>query len=524
VLALETPVAPWLPWLVGVAVGLAGLWIGAQILRFLAVRRVAWWASAAGPLLTWGPAFGLIAASALAARSWSDALFWSDEARWPALLGWSLVLFFGVTSLFGLVRSFLTSHLVTEEIGLKIPALVLDGARIVLWIAMVFVVVAGIWHEGQGLTAFFTISAAGTVIVGLALQETLKNFIAGVAIVSEGMFAIGDWVWVGEEEGEVVEITRRTTKLRTRSADLLVIPNVSITSGKVRNESRPTPVHAEFVYVQAPYDVPPTRVRDALRAAALEVPKVLRDPAPILRVHKFVDSGVEYQVKIFVSDVASVPDIKSDVSAQIWYHFRREGIEIPYPVRELRRTSRVAGGPDGNQSLARLRSVPFFAELPEDLVVALARDAMAEEYGAGEAIVRQGEPGDTCYVVDRGRLAVLVTDGQREQQVAVLGTGALFGEMSLLTGEPRSATVRVLDDARVLSIGSRALQGALQKAPEFAQHLAETATLRREGLLGAKATLDAAARTRVREGSKNLGELIRRFFRLPNGPASGGAS
>lgn len=509
---------PWLAGLIGFGVGLGLLALGIAILRFLARRGVPWWSSLAGPLLTWGPALGLLVGCGLAAGSVEDAVFWSGSAGWPALLGWSLVLFFGVTAAFGLVRAFLASRLVTEEIGLKVPALVLDAARIVLWMTMLVVVVGGIWHRGDWFTAFFTISAAGTVVVGLALQETLKNFFAGVAIVGEGMLAIGDWVWIGDEEGEVVEITRRTTKVRTRSADLIVMPNVMVTSAKVRNQSRPTTVHAEFLYVQAAYDAPPSRVRDALRQAVLDVPKVLRDPAPVLRVFKFADSGVEYQVKIFLSDAPALPDVKSDCLAQIWYHFRREGIEFPYPVRELRRRSAPGGAPaEGGPALPRLRAVPFFAALPEGLLQSLAAGATKEEYGAGESVVRQGEPGDTCYVVDRGRLSVLVTDGREEKEVAVLSEGALFGEMSLLTGQPRTATVRVIDDARLLSIGAPSLRAALEKSPALAHDLAEAATLRREGLLEARAELDTHARARVREGAKNLGELIRRFFRLPNG-------
>src|SRR5205814_1266065 len=135
--------------------------------------------------------------------------------------------------------------------------------------------------------------------------------------------------------------------------------------------------------------------------------------------------------------------------------FRREGIEIPYPVRELRRAkaSEAAGEATAAGSpLERLKTVPFFAALPEDLLLPLAGGVVVREFGAGERIVRQGDKGDSCYVVDRGRAAVYVADGASERLVALLEPGALFGEMSLLTGEPRSATVRAQGDVRLLML------------------------------------------------------------------------
>jgi len=517
-LAIAYP-STWAGVAAGLVVGAIGLVAGVLFLRSLARRGVPWWGSLAGPLLSIGPAVGLIVAAAVEEGSLGPVLPWSEDPPWPALVAWSLVIFFGVTSVVGLVRAFLLSHVVTEEIGIRIPKLLLDAGRVVLWMAMVFVVVGGIWHQTQWFTGLFTASALGGVALVFAAQETLKNFFAGVSIVSEGMFAIGDWIWVGEDEGEVVEISRRTVKIRTRTSDLLVLPNVMVTSGKVRNQSRPTTVHAEYLQVQAADDAPPTHVREVLRHAVLEVPKVLREPAPVLRIKQYLDSAIEYQVKIYLSDAAAIPDIRSDCYIQIWYHFRREGIAIPHPIRELHRPRRRGEiGLAGDAILARLRSVPFFSGIPDDLLALLARSAVMEEYGAGESVVRAGEPGDTCYVVDSGRLSVLVSDGREERAVAGLEAGALFGEMSLLTGEPRSATVRVVDDARLVTIAAPAVRSALARSPELTQALAEAATLRKEGLTSARAALDAHAKERVREGAKNLGALIRRFFRLTDEP------
>jgi small-conductance mechanosensitive channel/CRP-like cAMP-binding protein len=510
-------------WVLGLAVALAGIVLGQAILRTLVRLKVPWWGSVAAPLLVFGPAIGLLVGTWVHAGD-ASAVALGGEATWlGARIGWSLLVFFAADAAFDLVRAFLSSRVVQEEFGLRIPSLLFDLTRLILWILLVFAIISRIWHAEKAVAAALGLGAALSLAVALAMQETLKNVIAGLAIVTEGMYRIGDWVWIGDEEGEVVGISRRTTKIRTRRADIVTFPNSLVTMGKVRNESRPTPVHAELLLVNAAYDAPPNRVRDVMRRALLEVPKVLQNPPPLFRLVRFAESGVEYEVKLFLTDLAALNDIRSDAMIQIWYHFHREGIEIPYPVREVRRRPRGAGTDDrAKVVLACLRAVPFFQALPDDLLGVLARDARLVEFGASERVVLQGEAADACYVVESGRLAVFVSDGARERQVATLGAGDLFGEMGLLTGEPRSATVRALDDARLVAVGSSALGAALERSPELAHALAEVAMLRKEGLLEARASLDAAARARVDAGTKRLREVIKRFFRLPNPEAEGG--
>ncbi len=509
-------IAMALGWLTGLGIGVGGLVAGVMTVRFLAARRVPWWTSVAAPLLLFGPAIGLILGT-----WWSGGgLMWGSDSPWAANVGWSLLFFFGATTVYSLFRAFLESRIVQEELGIKIPVLLLDSARWILWFIMLFVIVGAIWERTEWFTTLFTASAVGTLIIGLALQETLQNLLAGIALVTERTYYIGDWVWLGDEEGEVVHISRRTTRLRTRLNDVVTLPNRLIASGKIRNQSKPTSVHAEMVFVGAPYETPPNRVREVLRQAVAEVPGVLKDPPPVFRVNQFGDSSIEYQVKIFLSDLARLPDIKSDTRVQIWYHFHRAGISIPFPIRDVRvaRTPAAAQAEPPEAVRTRLQSVALFRELPETLLDVLARGARLEEFGAGERVVQQGDRGESCYVVDAGVLAVLVADAGAERKVAELAPGDLFGEMSLLTGEVRSATVRAQVDTRLVRVGAEALRAALEQAPDLATHLAEVVTLRKEGLLEARAALDAQARDRVAAGTHRLGDLIRKFFRLPEQP------
>jgi small-conductance mechanosensitive channel len=508
-----TATLAWTPgWFVEAGVALVLVLLGAWTLRSLARARVAWWPSVAPLLLTIGPA------AVLVLGGWAQGgplLFAPDSEHWRANLGWSLFVFCGATAVLGVVRAFLLSRTVQHELGVRIPSLLLDALRILLWVVLLFVVVGGIWGKTEWFSALFTASAIGTLVLGLALQDTLQNFFAGVGIIAEHSFAIGEWIWVGEHEGEVVSISRRATRIRTRAGDIVTIPNRVVATSAVRNTSQPTPLHAELLVVPAPYDAPPNRVRDLLRAALRDAPGVQARPEPRLRLLRYAESGIEYQVKFWLDDIARLDDIRSDALVQIWYHFARAGISFPYPVREVRRLPPPAArGIPLPAVRARLGAAPLFRDLPEDLLEDLAHAAEALSFSSGERVVVEGESGDSCYVVDRGTLEVLVGGDSHRRRVATLASGDLFGEMSLLTGEPRTATVRALEDALLVRVGAEALRGALQRSPDLAQRIAEAVSRRREGLAQARRAAGDQVGGPSAEPVTSLAGLIRKFFRL----------
>ncbi|MGZ6125474.1 MAG: cyclic nucleotide-binding domain-containing protein, partial [Myxococcales bacterium] len=201
------------------------------------------------------------------------------------------------------------------------------------------------------------------------------------------------------------------------------------------------------------------------------------------------------------------------VQEAIWYALRRAAIEMPYPQTTVSYRERAA------EAEARRRS-EHLAEAEEllgriDFVQALsaeARRVLAErtrflDYGPGQAIVRQGESGETLYLVARGEVSVRVQIEGGEREVARLGRGALFGEMSVLTGEPRTATVVALGDASLLSVDRDAFDRILSAEPDLAERLAETIARRRMALEAVRAEQQSAAMesvtstllTRIRE-------------------------
>ena len=358
-------------------------------------------------------------------------------------------------------------------------------------------------------------------IVGNATQDTLGNLVAGLALNSERPFYIGDWITTGSYTGVVVDVTWRATRLRTTTEDYIVIPNSSISREPIINYSRPTTTHGCVLQVGVSYDAPPNRVRRVILDAIADVPGTLRTPPPKIWLLQFADFSVNYQVKFFIDDFARRDELQSSVMDQLWYRLKRAGIAIPYPIRDVFMHAPPEGAAKRSQEatadrIAELSRIDIFRLLPPDDLAYLADQLAARIYAAGELLVRQGdEPGGTFHIIREGEVTVASVDaGGRETFLARLGPGAFFGEMSLLTGEPRSANVRATVDVTVLELSKSAFAAVLGRNPQLAEELGRVLAQRhrdRTDKMAANQTGGQEADAALR---RSLISRIRSFFGL----------
>ena len=314
-----------------------------------------------------------------------------------------------------------------------------------------------------------TTSAVGAVVVGFALQDTLGNAFAGLGIQSEKPFRVGHWIRVGDFEGRVAEVTWRATKLRTKSGNFVIVPNNIIAKDAITNYSEPAVPSRLEVEVGASYLSTPGDVKAAALDAVGQVSRVLEAPAPDVLLHSFDGSAITYRVRFWIADYEYDDHARDEVRTAIFYAFGRRGIEIPWPIEVG--YSRDWPEPDvATRQLERervLARVDLFSRLTDEQRRDIATASAIRLYGAGEVIVRQGDPGQSMFIICSGAAAVLLEPGRRE--VAVIGTGGYFGEMSLLTGDARSASVVARGDTAVLELDAelfRALGAADPKAVE----------------------------------------------------------
>jgi len=305
--------------------------------------------------------------AAVAAALWVFLLFGAgDVGRVRAALWWSL-LFLGIATLLRLLAVLLFDVHLSGTKGLKLPPL-LPAVSMFLVYTMAALVTLKVAFPGFDIGPLLATSAITSLVLGLALQPILGNFFAGLVISLERPFRLNDWIRIGEHEGRVVAITWRTTHLRTRENDNVVVPNGRIADDRVLNYYYPHPMHMERVRVGADYRVPPHRVRRALLDCAAGVPGTLDKPTPDVYLVSFDDSAILYELRVYIEDVAQSPRIASELRIKIWEEFHREGIAIPFPIRTLEIAPRAR--PAGREATAAAAGEAAPAPRPGRLFVA----------------------------------------------------------------------------------------------------------------------------------------------------------
>jgi small-conductance mechanosensitive channel len=352
-------------------------------------------------------------------------------------------------------------------------------------------------------------SIGAAAALALGLQDQLGNLFAGLAIQIERPFRVGHWISLANYEGRVVEVTWRATKIRTKAGNLVIIPNNTVGREAITNFSEPTAPTRQYVEVGATYAAAPNEVRDALIAAMARVPRVLAEPPADVVISDFGGSAIVYRARFWLVEFELDESIRHEVRSAIYYELSRRGIEIPWPIQiQYERHEAVPDPATRRQELAAaIAKVPVLAALPADAHEALAASATERLFADGEAIVREGEAGRSMFIVRRGRVAITI--GADHREVAVTEAGGFFGEMSLLTGDPRTATVVARGDCLVLEIDAEAFRAYVQNNPQVIESLADAAAARRKALAQSRASIPAH-----HTEPKSLARRMRQFFGL----------
>ena len=353
-------------------------------------------------------------------------------------------------------------------------------------------------------------SAVLTAILGLAAQEPLKDLIGGVSLQLERVLSDGDWVELDGQIGRVSSVGWRDTNLRCVDGSRLVLPNTKVTSSVLRNFSSYGPF-GHRLFIGLDYSLPPARARVLMLQLARQHPLVLDSPAPVVRIANFDDSAIRYEWLVWQKDYGQRLRLKGDLMEQLWYALRREGHSIPFPVRDVR-VQQVEPGTSGHEPEAQrlfphlLSSHPLFAELTEHQRERLQGSAEFATYGQGETIISEGAAGDSMFLICRGQATVSRRSQKGESfTVAQLGVGDLFGEMTLCTGEPRSATVRTRSECELAEITRFSLAQLFEEDPTLLERFGSLVSRRQAELR----QLEAEAASAQRE---DLARRMRRLF------------
>ncbi|MGV8039532.1 MAG: cyclic nucleotide-binding domain-containing protein [Thermoanaerobaculaceae bacterium] len=469
--------------------GTFGILALGRVLRSVVVRRLA-------------AALGLVCVAALV--RWGVRL--TDGApRWEEWANVALLLALGyLTARSGLLLLF--DWLLERRMSIRVPRLARDVVAFVAYLLLTAAILRAML--GLEVTALLATSAVITVVIGLALQETLGTLLAGLSLSSEHRLATGWWVDVDGLVGEVEELGWRSLVLRTTLGERVLVPNSQATRSRLRVLGRGEEPVAVPVELGVAYGADPGLVKQVLEGVANDLPLVAPSPRSRAFVRAFDDSAIRYQVRLWSHQPWREAELRDDFLTRAWAALGREGMEIPFPQQVLHVRPRPAAGERVARVLTSLGGSPLFAGLPQDALSALAAGARWLAFEPGEAVVREGEASRALYVVAEGSAAVAASG----REVARLGAGEVFGEMALLSGQPRAATVRAAEPLAVVEVDARALHALLADHEELADELAARMAARQQELTAQQELADASiSRTSL------AGMLRERLLRLVRG-------
>jgi small-conductance mechanosensitive channel/CRP-like cAMP-binding protein len=411
--------------------------------------------------------------------------------------------------------------MVLPRLRLAVPLILQDVIIVACGVIAVFGTAS---RAGVNLSGIVATGAVLTAVIGLALQDMLGNVVGGLALQLDSTISVGDWIRVQEVSGRVVEIRWRSTSIETRNWEIVVIPNSVLTRSQVVVLGRrggETPRWRRTIGFQVDFRFMPTHVIEAVQNAlrAHRITNVAQTPEPSCVLMDLGDSAARYAVRYFLTDFASDDGTDGVVRSRVYIALARAGIPLSIPAQTLfvtedsdeRREHKHKA--DLARRLSALDRIHLFADLS-----AAERDELAESlhhapFAAGEMLTKQGADAHHLYVIAQGRVSVRAGEGATEYEVAQLGAGDFFGEMSLLTGEKRAATVIALTDVECYRLDADVFRHVLMRRQDLAEKVATQLAERRTGLQSMSEHLKDR-KQRVEQDQRDLLQRIRTFFHL----------
>ncbi len=394
----------------------------------------------------------------------------------------------------------------------EIASLVRTVLSIVIYIVAFFIIFQSQFPQIE-LAPLFTGSAILGIVVGLALQDTLGNLFAGLALQADQPFQVGDVIYISNRGTGIVEsVSWRGVRIRTFQNKLLVISNAVL--GKETIEVAPqNNLNARIVYFNTLYSHSPAKTAQVVREAVRQVENVSSKMRPVVRIRNLGDNGIDWEIKYWPEDYTKHNDTDALIRQRVWYAFQREHLRFAFPTRTVfveKHHEEPSFHEYVSSASEHLAHVPIFAPLSEEEIQKLAEASTIRVFAPGEAIVRKGQEGGSMYVIVRGTVSVQLPGPDGPTTINTLRTNDFFGEMSLLTGEPRTASVVADEETDVLQIRKAAVKPLFEANPELLSAISEIVEERRSLLVS-----NQVEKADSKE-SEETGVLssIRRFFGL----------
>jgi small-conductance mechanosensitive channel/CRP-like cAMP-binding protein len=349
--------------------------------------------------------------------------------------------------------------------GVPYPRLLTDLMSAILFAAAAMTILLFVFD--QPATGLVTVSSVVIAVIGFALRNVISDLFSGIALSVDHPYRIGDWIETTQSAGRVSEITWRTTRLIDRNGFAIIVPNGLIAGQRLINYGDGERDYRTALRVPLDATLPVGRAKRILLSGALDAGREISGLAPDVLLAEYNDGAAVYVVRFRVPDFGREAACRDTVASRVLnalhcagHTINRVGLSGPIPV------------PWQSSREALLGQVNLFRGFDAAERAELATKMRSREAEAGQMVVRQGDSGDFLYVLGEGLLDVEITRDGAAQIRDRIAPGEVFGEISLLTGQKRTASVIAALDSVVYEIHREDLDPIVKRRPEIAEGLA----------------------------------------------------
>lgn len=383
-------------------------------------------------------------------------------------------------------------------------------AVILRYLIVAFGVIIAIQEIGFNLASLAVVAGGLGVGIGFGIQDLTTNFVSGLTLLLDRPVKVGDFVELEGLMGIVKKISIRSTIITTNDDSSVIVPNSTMISNKIVNWSYENPLLCLRLSIEVAENSNPLLVTETLLSIAYAEAGVLYEPNPKVLFVEFGDDSFKFELLVWTDRPTEREVIKSSLNFAIEYHFRQQGIEFPFNDREIHlknpevlfsllNQKEIAIEPTKSSSendaklplcaeeikkrsslSCLLREVEYFEHLTDLELRQLIEVGYRQRLRPQEFLFRENDPGDAFYLILSGSVEVFVE--AMDKHLNNLGTGQFLGELSLMLGIPRTASVRALEETILFGINKEGFQKVLTERPDLSEQIIQEIVKHKEEL------------------------------------------
>jgi small-conductance mechanosensitive channel len=396
--------------------------------------------------------------------------------------------------------------------NIRYPRLIKDIVVILLYVIGILLIAKH--YLNIEVSVVLASSAVLTVVVGFALQDILGDLFSGIALNLEESLRIGDWIKAGDYEGRIEQFRWRSIKIRTIDNILVLIPNQVASKKEVNRFGLSGESFALRMQIGVSYASSPDLVIDTLLGVIKQIPQILVEPGPRVLVKSFDDFSILYEIRFWVTDYAIKDSVKGEIRRKTWYAFKRNNIQIPFPIRDVR-VSRAKDSVEFTLSdeeiIGILQKNEILGTISEKQLSSLLASVEIKRYGKDEMLIKENETGIYFYHILEGEAEVL----KNGTVINRLKSDDYVGEISLFTSDKTVADVKLTKESTILRISSEKFRETVKLNEKMARKLSEVIATRKAQLSKLAKKEDLSGQTSaIKKETESIFLRIKKYFKV----------